>query len=71
MSKSPVASRYAHALLEIGIEQKSFDTFREQLNALAKLFADSREFQNAMLNPSIKLDERKTIMRAIASKRSA
>ncbi|MEC9397986.1 MAG: ATP synthase F1 subunit delta [Myxococcota bacterium] len=68
MSKSPVASRYAHALLEIGVEQKSFEKYREQLNALAKLFVESREFKNAMLNPSIKLDERKAIMRAIASK---
>lgn len=68
MSKSPIASRYAHALLDIGIEQKSFDTFREQLNALGKLFGESKEFKNAMLNPSIKLEERKAIMRAISEK---
>lgn len=68
MSTAPVARRYATALLQIGVERENFDELREQLSALAGLFAASREFKNTMLNPSIKLDERKDIMRAIADK---
>lgn len=61
-----IARRYAQALLDIGIEQDIFEQFNEQLVALADLFRDSREFQITMLNPSIKLKERKAIMRKIA-----
>jgi len=68
MSRAPVARRYAQALLEIGIERGNFDQMREQLNALATLFADSRDFRNTMLNPSIALDERKVLMKTIAER---
>lgn len=68
MSKAPVARRYAKALLEIGIERGTVEKLREQLEALAKAFKESREFRNTMLNPSIKLEERKEVMRQIAKR---
>lgn len=68
MSKAPVARRYAKALLEIGVERGTVEKLREQLDALAGAFKQSREFRNTMLNPSIKLEERKEVMRKIASR---
>ncbi len=68
MSTAPVARRYARALLEIGTERGTVDKLRTQLDALAKAFKDSREFRNTMLNPSIKLEERKEVIRKIASR---
>lgn len=68
MSRAPVAKRYARALLELGIERGNYEQMREQLSALAKAFDSSNELRNTMLNPSIKLDERKQIMRRIAER---
>ncbi len=68
MSRAPVARRYAKALLEIGAERGTVDTMRDQLDGLAKAFNASKEFRNTMLNPSIKLSERKEVMRQITSR---
>ena len=63
-----IARRYAQALLDIGVEQDKSDVLGEQLSALADLYSGSREFQITMLNPGIKSEERKDLMRTIASK---
>lgn len=68
MMTPPVARRYAQALLEIGVERGNLATLQEQLKALGELYTTSREFRNTMLNPSIKLDDRKEIVRKIADK---
>lgn len=68
MRKSPVASRYAHALLELGIEQGNFDRMREQLNTLAALFKESHDFQTVVLNPSISKDERKALLKTLGAR---
>ena len=69
MAGEPVARRYAQALLDIGVEQDNYTELREQLDELAQLFADSKPFRTALLNPSIRLEERRSIIRAIAKKR--
>ena len=68
MKRAPVARRYAKALLEIGVERGIEERLRTQLTALAKAYAESREFRNTMLNPSIKLEERKEVMRRVAER---
>lgn len=68
MATNPVARRYAKALLDLGVEQSTYSLYREQLEALAQAYETSRDFRNTMLNPSIKLEERKEIMRKIAAK---
>jgi F-type H+-transporting ATPase subunit delta len=68
MSTPPVARRYAKALLDIGIDKGSYDAYGEQLGALGRAFTESKELRTAALNPSIKLETRKAILRAIAEK---
>jgi F-type H+-transporting ATPase subunit delta len=69
MAGEPVARRYAQALLEIGVEQKNYEKLREQLDELAAIYKESKPFRTALLNPSIGLDERRKVIRAIADKR--
>ncbi len=69
MAGEPVARRYAQALLDIGVEQKNYEKLREQLDELAQVYEHSKPFRTALLNPSIQLDERRKIIRAIAQKR--
>jgi F-type H+-transporting ATPase subunit delta len=68
MAGHPVAKRYAHALLELGAERGNTETLREQLDALAELYADSKVFRTSMLNPSVQLEERRGTVRAVAEK---
>lgn len=68
MAKSQVAKRYAKALLDIGTERGTHDLLRTQLVALASVYASNGEFRHTMLNPSIKIEERKEIMRTISKK---
>lgn len=66
MSGHPVAKRYAHALMELGSERDNAEALREQLDALADLFDESKVFRTSMLNPSVQLEERRGTIRAIA-----
>lgn len=69
MAGEPVARRYAKALLDIGVEQNNYEKLRDQLDELAAVYEQSKPFRTALLNPSIGLDERRKIIRAIAQKR--
>lgn len=68
MNNPLVVKRYAKAILSIGIERDILDTLREQLTAIGALYERSHEFRSVMLNPSVKLDERKAVVRAMAEK---
>ena len=70
MKRAPVARRYADALLEIGAERGHVEKIREQIEAIANAFERSKEFRTTMLNPSIKLSERKAVMRQVAGRYS-
>ncbi|MFU8802241.1 MAG: F0F1 ATP synthase subunit delta, partial [Bradymonadaceae bacterium] len=68
MATSPVARRYARALLELGQERNILDKLSAQIQSLSDLYGASRELRNVLLNPSIKLEERRGIVRALAEK---
>ncbi len=70
MATTPVARRYARALLELGIEHKNLDVLNEQLGALGRVYKSNVDLSSVLLNPSIKLEERRAIIRAIAAKYS-
>ena len=69
MAGEPVARRYAQALLNIGVEQNNYEKLRDQVDELAEVYQQSKPFRTALLNPSIQLEERRRIIRAIAQKR--
>ena len=68
MAGHPVARRYAKAMLDIGTEHGTAEELREQLDALAKLYQDSKPFRNALLNPSVKLEERRRVIKTMGQK---
>lgn len=70
MATTPVARRYARALLELGIEHKNLDKLNEQLGALGRVYTANADLSSVLLNPSIKLEERRAVVRAIAAKYS-
>ncbi len=70
MATTPVARRYARALLELGIEYRNLDKLNEQLGALGRVYTSSGDLSNVLLNPSIKLEERRAVVRAIAAQYS-
>lgn len=70
MAGELVARRYAQALLDIGVERDNCETIREQLNQLAQLLEQVKAFRGVLLNPSVRLSERRDVLRAVAAKYS-
>lgn len=54
---SGVASRYATALFELGLEEKSLDKIEADLGEFAKLMADSGDLQRLVKSPVFSADE--------------
>lgn len=68
MTGGGVSIRYARALLELGIEAGKADKIQEELSAFAQAYGQSKDLQAVLNNPSVELDERKTIVRTLATK---
>lgn len=68
MSQVAIAKRYAKALLDIGKEKGIIAELAQQLQSLHDIYANSRDFRNTVLNPSIEVEERKALIKAIAKK---
>lgn len=62
MITGSIARRYAKALLEIGIQQNTFDALGKELDRAADTLRSSPELRNALENPVFSLDKRKLIM---------
>lgn len=69
MAGEPIASRYAQALLEIGVEHQKYEALRDQITELASLFEQSKPFRTALLNPGLELEERRRVIEAVADRR--
>ena len=68
MANAPVAGRYAQALFELGIDSDQVQDLGEALANLSRLFEDGDELRSVLLNPAIKLSERRDVIAAIAKK---
>jgi len=65
MRNLAIARRYAKALLLIGKADGQAETYREELDGLAKLLADNRELEQAVTNPLYDSEGRKKVLRAV------
>ncbi|MBI5534393.1 MAG: ATP synthase F1 subunit delta [Deltaproteobacteria bacterium] len=68
MSIETVASRYAHALLEIGVETNSLQPITEQMAELAKAYQTSAELRAVISNPLVSLADREAVLTDICAK---
>lgn len=57
-----VSRRYAKALLEIGVQQQTYDALGKELDRAADTLRSSPELRNALENPVFSLEKRKLIM---------
>ncbi len=68
MQGGGVSIRYARALLELGGEEGSTARIQEELAGFAQLYEQSVDLRNVLLNPSIELSERKTLVRTLGKR---
>ncbi len=66
--KHPVARRYARAFLDIGIERENYIALQGQLREFADIYKSSEGLRSVISNPSIKVSERRQVIRSIAEK---
>jgi len=67
-SSSTAARRYAAAIFAIARESGQVSEMRADLGALAELFGESHELRVAMLTPLRPAEQRKAVLRALASR---
>ena len=68
MANAPVARRYAQALFDLGVEHDQLEELGDALQQTSDLFKQSNELRSVLLNPAIKLEERRNVIDAVAKK---
>jgi F-type H+-transporting ATPase subunit delta len=61
-----VARRYAKALLEIGIQQQTYDALGKELDRTAETLGRSPDLRMALENPVFPLDKRRAVLEELA-----
>ncbi len=68
MANEPVARRYAQALFSLGQEKDELEDYGKALAEAAGYFEASAELRAVLLNPALKLEERRGVLDALAQK---
>ena len=68
MKNLAIARRYAKALLLIGKEDGQTQTYRDELETVARFFESQPALESAVLNPLYNLEERKKVLAVIIEK---
>ncbi len=71
MSLENVASRYAHALLELGTERGDLPELARQIRELGETYAKSPELRSVLDNPLVDERSRRAILDEVASRTGA
>jgi F-type H+-transporting ATPase subunit delta len=61
-----LARRYAKALLEIGVQQQTYDALGKELDRAAETLRTSPELRHALENPVFPVEKRKLVMDELA-----
>lgn len=70
MSLESVASRYATAIYEIGVEQGNLATLSEEIRRIADTYASSAELRAILDNPIVPEAQRSAILQEVAERLS-
>jgi F-type H+-transporting ATPase subunit delta len=65
MADQRVAARYAKSLLDLGREQGTLDSVKQDMSLLAQVVADSRDLRLLLRNPIVKHDKKLAILEAV------
>lgn len=71
MAISTLSRRYARALLEIGVEEKTFEAFGTELRDIYAVSLSNPELVHALSNPMFKIDDRKALATEVLDKLGA
>ena len=66
MVSGMLARRYAKALLDIGIQQQTYDALGKELDRTAAVFTSSHELRTALENPVFPLEKRRMVLDELA-----
>ena len=67
MSSGSLARRYARALLDIGLEEKSLDALGKEISELAEIVKGSEELESTLSNPAFPKSEREKVLLGVLS----
>ena len=65
MKNLAIARRYAKALLLIGKEDGQAETYKQELDAFARLMAEEKDLERAVTNPLYTSSQRKKVLQAV------
>ncbi len=65
MIAGSLARRYARALMQIGLEQQSYERFGEELRSLAQAYKTSSELATVLSNPALSREDREKVLTAL------
>ncbi|SHH22009.1 F0F1 ATP synthase subunit delta [Tepidibacter thalassicus] len=66
-----VASRYANALFEVGIEGDKLDILNEELKAVVDIFKENEDFLNILKAPLVSKEEKKVLVENVYKDRAS
>jgi F-type H+-transporting ATPase subunit delta len=66
MVTGSLARRYAKALLDIGIQQQTYDALGKELDRTAATFASSPDLRHALENPVFPMEKRRLVLEELA-----
>jgi F-type H+-transporting ATPase subunit delta len=61
-----LARRYAKALLELGVQQQTFDAFAKELDRVSDAFRTMPDLRNALENPVFAVEKRRLVLDDVA-----
>lgn len=68
MSRAVVATRYARAIFDLGVETNTLPELCEKVGRFARLYAESDELKSVLDNPMVELEKRESILRDVADR---
>lgn len=60
-----VSRRYARALFQMGSDNGRFEAYGNELGGIASMVSDSSELRQALINPVVKVSEKRSILQAL------
>ncbi len=68
MSRAVVATRYARAIFDLGVETNTLPELCEKVGRFARLYAENDELKSVLDNPMVDPEKREVILRDVAER---
>ena len=68
MSRAVVATRYARAIFDLGVETNTLPELCEKVGRFARVYAENDELKSVLDNPMVEPEKREVILRDVAER---